>query len=68
MYNLFNCKKTQMSFSCAVSMFFGLSLCVQFEAHKNLACFVNIPLRQQFYNKVPVWTEQTVECGLGRNQ
>jgi len=56
---------TQMCFSCAVSMFFGVSQHIQFAT---LLCLVNILLRLQFWNTLPIWTEQTVKFGMDRNQ
>ena len=39
---------TQICFSYAVSMFFGVSRHIQFATYKNLICLVNILLRLQF--------------------
>jgi hypothetical protein len=67
MYNLLSYRRPKISVCCAVSMLFGLSQHVQFEAHKNPNCLVNILLRQRFC-KVPVGTEKSVDFGMGRNQ
>ena len=60
-------QNTQMCFSCAVCMLFGVSQHIHFATYKNLICLVNILLRLQFWNILPDWAE-TVKFGMGRNQ